>query len=306
MSDPLLRLPEPEPVARAGPPALPVGRQLVNAGVIDQDTLLKSLTLQQYIDAPLGEILVSNGDADRGDVTRALSVQYATDAVDLATDPPTPAMAQAMPATLCQGYCALPWRWFGDTLLVATNRPDLILALRAALGPRAPRLLPVIASRDDITAGITALYGDHLATRALTRVPERISSRTWSLSSPLGVAASVMVAGLLVLGFFNAPAELITGLMVLSVAALAMTSALKLGALAAQFLRGVPADSLPLSTPATWKPPRISMLVPLYHEENIADALIERLKKLTYPKALLEVVLVLEAKDQVTTRHIRR
>ncbi|MEL7165570.1 MAG: glycosyltransferase [Pseudomonadota bacterium] len=306
MSDPLLRLQAPVPVARAGLKSLPVGRQLVNAGVIDQDTLIKSLKLQKYLDAPLGEILVSGGHADRGDVTRALSVQYDTDAVDIATDPPVAAMAQAIPAALCQRYCALPWRWFGDTLLVATNRPDLMLALRAALGPRAPRLLPVIASRDDIAAGITRLYGAGLANRALTRVPDAMSSRTWSLRSPVSIAAAVLICALMTYGFFNARPEPVAGLVLLSVAALLLTSLLKLVALLAQLLRGVPADTAPLDTPPSWKSPRISMLVPLYHEDNIADALIERLKKLTYPKALLEVVLVLEAKDQVTRDTIER
>ncbi|MEM6760985.1 MAG: glycosyltransferase [Pseudomonadota bacterium] len=274
--------------------------------MIDQDTLIKSLNLQKYIDAPLGEILVSSGDADRGDVTRALSVQYDTDAVDITADPPTAAMAHAIPATLCQRYCALPWRWFGDTLLVATNRPDLMLALRAALGPRPPRMLPVIASRDDITAGITALYGEGLANRALTRVPDPVSSRTWSLTSPMGIVITVVLLALLTLSVVATPAAVITGLVLFSVVPLILTAGLKLAALCAQFMRGVPADTAPLDTPPNWRSPRVSMLVPLYREDNIADALIERLKKLTYPKALLEVVLVLEAKDQVTRATIDR
>ena len=124
MSDPLLRLPAPRPIERAGRPARPVGRQLVDAGVIDQGALLKALNLQRYVDAPLGEILVATGDAAPEDVLTALSVQYGAEQVDLLIDPPIPAMAKALPAALCPRYGAVPWRWYGRTLLVAADRPD--------------------------------------------------------------------------------------------------------------------------------------------------------------------------------------
>ena len=99
MSDPLLRLNAPRPVARGGRPAVPVGRQLVEAGVIDQGALLKALNLQHYIDAPLGEILIANGDAGPDDVLAALSLQYGAEQIDLSVAPPAPAMAAALPTS---------------------------------------------------------------------------------------------------------------------------------------------------------------------------------------------------------------
>lgn len=50
-------------------------------------------------------------------------------------------------------------------------------------------------------------------------------------------------------------------------------------------------------------PPRlpvISMLVPLFHEDDIAPRLIERLARLRYPRELLDVVLVVEESDRRT------
>ncbi|MEE4188231.1 MAG: glycosyltransferase family 2 protein [Roseobacter sp.] len=52
--------------------------------------------------------------------------------------------------------------------------------------------------------------------------------------------------------------------------------------------------------------PRVSVLVPLLREREIAGQLIERLSCLTYPKSLLEVVLVLEADDTLTRETIAR
>ncbi len=47
-------------------------------------------------------------------------------------------------------------------------------------------------------------------------------------------------------------------------------------------------------------------MVPLYEEREIADALISRLRRLTYPKALLDVILVLEERDDVTRAALDR
>jgi len=52
--------------------------------------------------------------------------------------------------------------------------------------------------------------------------------------------------------------------------------------------------------------PRVSILVPLLKEKEIAGALITRLGRLTYPKSLLNVVLVLEQGDIVTRDTIAR
>ncbi|WP_415920064.1 glycosyltransferase family 2 protein [Tateyamaria sp. SN6-1] len=306
MSDPLLRLSAPEPVARAGQPARPVGRQLVDAGAIDQTALLKALNLQHYIDAPLGEILIASGDVSRADVLSALSLQYDADQVDLAIDPPIPAMAAALPSRLCQRFGVVPWRWFGQTLLVATDRPDRLHALRDAMGADAPRMLPVIADPEQVVAQISALHGRELAHRALTRLPEHHSSRTWSLANTMGIASTILVLGLLAIGLFLATDVLVTVFVLVGIAALLLTTLLKASALAAQLFGGVPAQSAPLSPVPLSRLPRITMLVPLFREENIADALLTRLKRLTYPKALLEVVLVLEAKDNVTRATIAR
>ncbi|WP_436397753.1 glycosyltransferase family 2 protein [Roseobacter sp. S98] len=52
--------------------------------------------------------------------------------------------------------------------------------------------------------------------------------------------------------------------------------------------------------------PRVSVLVPLLREREIAGQLIQRLSGLTYPKSLLEIVLVLEAGDTLTRETIAK
>jgi glycosyltransferase XagB len=52
--------------------------------------------------------------------------------------------------------------------------------------------------------------------------------------------------------------------------------------------------------------PCVSVMIPLFHEPEIADALIKRLENLTYPKPLLDIALVLETADEITHTVIKR
>ena len=306
MSDPLLRLSAPRPVARRDQPALPVGRQLVNAGLISQTTLLQALALQRRIDSPLGEILVAEGHVARSDVLSALALQYDTDRVDLDINPPSPLMSQALPAGLCQRFGVVPWRWIDNTLLVACTRPDQMGALASALPRNAPAMLPVIADQDQIIGQTGRLYGTHLARRAVTKRPAAVSCRSWSLGGTLGRVQAGLVAALVLGGVVAFPLWALSVLFGFVILTLTMITTLKALALAARMTHQLPARVEPLALPPSARSPKISVLVPLFNEERIAEALIERLSILTYPKALLEVVLVLEAKDAVTRTTLAR
>jgi glycosyltransferase XagB len=65
--------------------------------------------------------------------------------------------------------------------------------------------------------------------------------------------------------------------------------------LSAQELAALPDRDLPIYT----------LLIPLYHEANIANKIIPRLEALDYPKDKLDVKLLLEADDRETVRAIR-
>ncbi|WP_299040900.1 glycosyltransferase [uncultured Tateyamaria sp.] len=306
MSDPLLRLSSPQPVTRPARPAVPVGRQLVNAGLISQTALLEALTQQHRLDAPLGEILVAEGHVAPDDVLDALAVQHDADRVDLTIDPPSPLMAHAVPAHICQSYGVVPWRWIGNTLLVATTRPDLVPDLTRALDQAPWSVLPVISPIDQIHDKITELYGARLAEKAACKVPEEVSCRTWARKGRQHTAVACVLAALLLIGLCLAPAWAATIATGWAVVTLILTTGLKFAAVIARLLHRLPAQTEPVSAGPPARLPRVSVMVPLFKEERIAEALIARLSRLTYPKALLDVVLVLEAKDNVTRDTLAR
>ena len=192
MSNLRLHLSDPQIARRASPPR-PLGRHLIDAGVITAPDLIHALNLQRHVDAPLGEVLIAEGLARRSDVMQALSLQHHAQLVDLEKDPPTLSLASRLPVAVCLAFRAVPWVDMAGTLIVATSRPHLFEKLRIALGPQAQTILPAIADEHDIQTQITRLYGTHLAQRAATRVPANLSCRTWNVA---GKTRSIVAAAL--------------------------------------------------------------------------------------------------------------
>ena len=112
-----------------------------------------------------------------------------------------------------------------------------------------------------------------------------------------------MVAAFLLAALVAAPAWTLTIGVIWAVLTLVMTTMLK----AAALLSGLRLRPAPRQLSAEpFRMPRVSMLVPLLKEKEIAGQLITRLSQLTYPKSLLEVVLVLEENDHLTRETISR
>ncbi len=306
MSNLRLHLSEPQ-VATREVPQQPLGRYLVNEGIIDAKDLVHALELQCRIDAPLGEIMVSEGLVSRADVLAALSRQHSAQLVDLTIDPPPARLAHRLPSALCLKYSVVPWMEVGDTLLVATNRPDQFDKLRACMGPTGVRMLPVIADGLHIQDQLSRLYGAELAQKAATRVPSAESCRSWAINPQ---SRKLWAAGILMLcliALILAPLWSITIAMIWAFITLLMSTTLKAAAFWSQMTQKTPClrDRVDLHTPQ-FRLPKVSVLVPLLKEKEIAGALITRLSRLTYPKSLLNVVLVLEQGDTVTRDTLAR
>ncbi|MEH6737317.1 MAG: glycosyltransferase family 2 protein [Sulfitobacter sp.] len=306
MSDLYLRLTNPQ---AATPPLeqLPLGRIMVNAGIITQSDLVHALDLQRHIDAPIGEILVAEGLASSSDVLHMVSRQHNIPVADALIDPPDPTLSSTLPSGLCLSHRCVPWVRMGDLLLVGTSHPDDFQRLKLCMGEMGRRMLPVLVSEQQIRKQIGKLYGAELACRATTRVPAAESCRSWDLTSPLRKPVAYLAVVTLIAALVIAPLWSITVAMLFVFATLSMSTLLKLAAFIAQMSKISETTQPTSSNPrAPFPLPKVSVLVPLFKEENIAEKLIQRLSRLTYPKSLLEVVLVLEAHDTVTRDTIAR
>ncbi|MEP4199104.1 MAG: glycosyltransferase family 2 protein [Aliishimia sp.] len=293
------------PPQRVGAPSLrdmrKLGYILVEMGAISDADLTHALAQQRRIDAPLGDILISEGFITHAQLQEALADQHGLNRVDLDTDPPDSRVAHLLPGTLCVNHGVMPWLQLDDMLMVATSRPDRFDDLIAAAPKYGLTLLPVLADMDQIHPYICLAYGSALARRAELRVDEDLSCRTWTRFSNERLRLAGCVSAALVLLAVLAP-QLLTMLLVgLSCLTLTFAMALKISAAIAEVLGQSGAAqirSVPL--PAVMRMPKVSVMVPLLREKEIAKDLIRRLSLLTYPKSQLDIVLVLEEEDHVT------
>lgn len=303
MSDTSLRL-----VAAASPATVaprthkPLGSFLVEGGIITRPQLVAALTLQLRLRVPLGEILIAEGWASGAAIHAALDRQHGLRLVDLDREPPVPDLCRLMPWQFWLRHQVVPWMRMGPALLVATARPDRFDRLRAALartlGANTPELLPVLAAETQIDAAIARINRRAMAVAASTRVAAELSCRGWTARRRLPVLAAGLALLLATLVLSDMALPLLYGA---AVATLFLFGLLRLAGLIAHLSgQRQPALAPPPAPPAPL--PRVSVLVPLFREREITGALISRLQRLSYPKALLDVILVLEEGDAIT-RH---
>ena len=315
MSEAHLRLVKtPEPACE-DPPRKPLGRYLVEAGSLTTEQLVRALDIQQSVPARLGDILRAEGWTHDGDLARALSVQQGLARIDLAEHPPDPTLIGLRAPRFWMKHGALPWARLNDALVVVAGDPDDAANVRAALGPSAA-VLTVIADAGQVQAHLARLLRPRLAAASLARVPPEYSCRSWRAARTwqrLPLALALAVLGV----FLILPYQVIAGLSLLAMASLMLVAALKTAGLVSYLTaprahRHRLEDDTTATAPTGPIPadgrhrPRFSVLVPLYREEAVAERLVTRLQALTYPKALVEVLLVLEEHDAITRAALAR
>lgn len=190
---------------------------------------------------------------------------------------------------------AVPFGRAGGATLVATDRPDAADALARRL---AGRLGPVRLARIEtprLDAWIAEVHGTALARRAECRPPQDDSCRPARAGRApwiLGLSACTLLGAVLA-----APRTAIAAITALALLTVVANLSLRLAALIA-LRRPARPRPRPDGPMALW--PSISMMVPLHREPQIVPRLLERLAALDYPAARREVLLVVEADDDVT------
>lgn len=303
-----LRLHLSDPTMVSTPPRFrPIGHHLLIDGAVSPRDLAIGLERQSEIAAPLGEILIDEGVLTRAQMLRALAQQFNAQLVDLDKDPPALRLAQKIPVATCMRHRVVPWLQVDDVLLVATSAPAEFPTLKAELALVGLQVLPVIADEGAILRQLQRLFGPQLAINASTRVPPAQSCRSWEIHPLRRRFWAGGVLTLLALAFALAPLWVMTVAILWAFVTLVMSTILKTAAFVSQMRHR--ARVTPIIPPKIAEPfvmPRISMLVPLLKEKEIANALVKRLQLLTYPKPLLDVVLVLEANDTITKDTLKR
>lgn len=213
--------------------------------------------------------------------------------------PPDPQLTDRLGVTFCLASGLLPWRQVAGQTVVAAPSSEVFLRhlprLTAALGPVVPALCPA----DEIEAALMRMRGPALALRAETSVAEPESCRSYRMGRVRAVA--VVGLALLILATALAPLAVLAVMTGIAVLATLGFSLLKLAAWVRVLTARAPPSPVTLA-----RLPTVSIMVALYHEADIAARLVARLDRLDYPRALLDVLLVVEADDHLTRAALAR
>ncbi|MCC0073248.1 MAG: glycosyltransferase [Rhodobacter sp.] len=271
-----------------------LGAILLRNGAIRADDLVRALELQTRRKAHLGDILRAHGLASDQAVMAALAEQFGTSVIDPAHSRPDPRLIDRLGPRRCLQIGCLPWSRAGACTLVACARPDQFHLHRdeieAALGPVAMAVIP----EPDLHAALLGSRRSALRLMAETCVAAEESCRLWNGQRFSRLAAAAAIA--MLAATVAAPLAAFLGLFGLVLVFLVAGNLLKIAAAIANSRPRAAADS----TVRGLRKPAVSIMVPLYREPDIAPRLVKRLGALTYPRELLDVMLVCEEDDHLT------
>ena len=274
---------------------------LIDRGLMTADDLEMVENLAAGEDADLRDILLTRQMVTAQDIAEATAQEWNTTTADLANLVPDARLIDTFGADLCLKAGFIPYRRAGASTLIATSRPE-VLARMFQVDPHGfANCHMTITDEKSIEAAVTQVRSAKLVEQAETRVDADISCRNWNTSAPRLIMLTA--AALIIACAIASPALAFTILCSWAVLTLFLTAAMKVAATwhvvrEERALKNQP-EFPPLKAVAS-KLPKVSILVALYKEENLAAHLVERLRLLDYPRELLEICLVVEADDLVT------
>jgi len=279
-------------------PTDPLGRELIRVGKISRSDAALATLVQRQCDSSFDRILRAEGLASEDDLLTAHARRLKARRIEPETLAAAPRIDTGLDPRMLLRHGATAIRDEMGAPRIVANGADSLLTLRRALPVDLSLAKLAVAPRDAVQARVARDHRDTLRDMATARVPEIESCRTWTASMRrrlgLTVTALCVVAVLCVL-YPVAVFGILAGWAVLT---LAVAATLKITAAAAHMIGRD--DAATETRPNAAPLPRVSILVPLFRETEIAHALIARLARLTYPKCLLDVILVLEEEDHLT------
>ena len=276
----------------------PLGSILQDMGVLSEEALVRALEMQSRQAGFLGDILLAHGMITEGDLTTALSRQYGTSFFTAAQSLPDPGLIDALGVRRCLALHCLPWMRAGDVTLVACARPAQFEVVRAELEAVLGIVVMVLISESDLHDVILKTRRNRLKLWAETCVPEMESCRMLQ-SAHFGQVLAAGVAVIIGLALI-APQVMLAVLTLFTTVFLLVISLLKLAAaIAVHRKRPDPPTDAPYRLVRA-RQPIVSIMVPLYKEPRVVPRLIHRLSRLTWPRELLDILLVVEEHDHAT------
>lgn len=276
-----------------------LGHLLIEDGAISVQNLLTSLVEHKTLDVPLGRVLVSQGDLDEARLYDVLARQWGHPRSALSVHR---GAADLIGRQTCLDYGVVPTGMHNGVLELSAPTPKDFEAAVIAMQDIYGLVTMAVASPTEIQDAIAGHFSNALADDAAMRLPEKLSCRGLAENPRSRVGIARMILVLFAVVFVVFPAATVLALTLVAIVLALASTFLKIAAMIAQFRP--PRDTGP-ADPDFPAHPVISVMVPLHREPDIAPALVKRLSRLTYPKSLLEVFLVVEENDSETITSLK-
>ncbi|WP_439109497.1 glycosyltransferase family 2 protein [Lentibacter sp.] len=279
------------------------GKYLVSTGKVKPSSLMHAISDSQRFQTSLSKSLEAQGILDADELTEAQAKFLRLPIVDLAKAPPDPDLVAMFDPALMLRYQILPWQKQSERVVVLCHSIEGYREFLDHIGADLSQFEIAIAKQNTILTWIVKHHQEDLTRRASTRVQEDQSCRTWERHTSKK-RLLVTLAGLL--AFIIAVALYPRVAFALFAAWATFTLLISALMRIVAYISEVSKDpcEAPPKCPED-RLPRISVLVPLFKEREIAGELLQRIQTLTYPKSLVDVVLAVEENDDLTKSALR-
>jgi type IV pilus assembly protein PilB len=131
-----------------------LGTMLIEEGVLTKEQLDQAIHAQQVSGLPLGRVLVEEGLIQESDLVKTLARQIGIEYVDLTEEPIDPAAVAAIPEYVLDRYTCLPVGFENEKLVVAMADPANVLAIDDLRAISGLDIIPKVATRSDLEEAI--------------------------------------------------------------------------------------------------------------------------------------------------------
>lgn len=286
-----------------------LGEMLLAAGLLDEAALHRVLVMQKTQDMPLGEMIVHELGLSRLDVSGHIAYQQGMYFVNLIEHPPEATLLSKHAIADYLAQQIIPWcRDANGLLVVAVCNPSFALEFHLSKQFGCDVALVMTTPRDIVYAiehhfsgylGRLARTGLHSKSPRYSAVRQAAYRRKFVLSACIGVLTVLGIAQLFhftLFALFMLISHVIYLLLMLFKGIVVMQGVSHLRE--HNYTKPHDMDDAAL--------PIYSVLVPLYDEADNVPALIDAMQQLDYPRAKLDIKLIVEASDTATREAIKR
>ena len=280
-----------------------LGEVLVETGLVGRDAIAEALRVQERTGGRIGEVLLHAGLISEEDLAASLAAQLRIPLADVSALKPEPSAVALLPEPLIRRLRVVPLAIHEHVLYLAAADPLEDRDVAAIRGHTQLPIRTVLTSRRALETLIQRLFADRYTQVAtaelLNRSPEESAYRTLSRGQKIVFGGAAV---LFLLFLVRYPVSTLVAFNIGSILFYGGFSLYKFKVIydALEHELELPVTREEIEALDDRDLPMYTVLVPLYREAAVARRIVRALARLDYPRAKLDVKLLVEEDDEET------